>query len=124
MAVTKGVLLPLVIILSGCSEPTRNSQDIDLSNSRELPMYVGGGRGSQFGNYAAKIDGEMIDENGGHCVIFNWDRPLTKDLAICLRSASCPSLERPGQMVCMELDRKVIPISESQSLMEDLASTN
>lgn len=87
-------------------------------------MYVDGGKGSQFGNYAARIDGEMIDKNGGHCVIFNWDRPLTKDLAIRLRSASCPAPEKPGFMTCIELERTVIPITESPSLMEEMNPKN
>jgi hypothetical protein len=76
-------------------------------------MSVGNGVGSQYGNYAAQMDGEMRGPSGERCVIFNWDRPLTKDLAIRLRSASCESKERPGWMVCTEISRTVIPISGS-----------
>jgi hypothetical protein len=78
-----------------------------------LPMSVGNGAGSQYGNYAAQMDGEMHDSSGERCVVFNWDRPLTKDRALRLRSASCESEERPGRMVSRELSRTVIPISES-----------
>jgi hypothetical protein len=76
-------------------------------------MSVGNGVGSQYGNYAAQMDGEMRGPSGERCVIFNWDRPLTKGFAIRLRSASCESKERPGWMVCTEISRTVIPISES-----------
>jgi hypothetical protein len=78
-----------------------------------LPPSVGNGTGSQYGNYAARADGEMRGPSGERCVIFNWDRPLSKGLAVRLRSASCDSLERPGWMVSREISRTVIPISES-----------
>jgi hypothetical protein len=78
-----------------------------------VPMGVGNGAGSQYGNYAAQMGGEMLGPSGERCVIFNWDRPLTKDLALRLRSASCESEERPGWMVSREISRAVIPISES-----------
>jgi hypothetical protein len=51
--------------------------------------------------------------SGERCIIFNWDRPLTKDLALRLRSASCESRERPGWMISTEISRTVVPISES-----------
>jgi hypothetical protein len=76
-------------------------------------MSVGNGVGSQYGNYAAQMDGEMRGPSGERCVIFNWDRPLTKDFVIRLRSASCESKERPGWMVCTEISRTIIPMSES-----------
>jgi len=93
----------IALALSGCSStPAAN-----------LPLSVGNGVGSQYGNYAAQMDGEMRGPSGERCVIFNWDRPLTKDLAIRLRSASCESKERPGWMVGTEISRTVIPMSES-----------
>jgi hypothetical protein len=93
----------IALALSGCSStPAAN-----------LPMSVGNGVGSQYGNYAAQMDGEMRGPSGERCVIFNWDRPLTKDLAVRLRSASCESQERPGWMVAREISRTVIPMSES-----------
>jgi hypothetical protein len=93
----------IALASSGCSS-------IPAAN---LPMSVGNGLGSQYGNYAARMDGEMRGPSGERCVIFNWDRPLTKDLAIRLRSASCESKERPGWMVSREISRTVMPISES-----------
>ena len=93
----------IALALSGCSStPAAN-----------LPPGVGNGVGSQYGNYAAQMDGEMRGPSGERCVIFNWDRPLTKDLAMRLRSASCESKERPGWMVGTEISRAIIPISES-----------
>ena len=77
------------------------------------PLSVGNGVGSEYGNYAAQVDGEMRGPSGERCVIFNWDRPLTKDLAIRYRSLSCESKERPGWMVGTEIARTVIPMSES-----------
>jgi hypothetical protein len=93
--------VPIALALSGCS------------STRALPFTVGNGLGEQYGNYGAQMAGEMRGPSGEHCVLFNWDRPLTKDLAIRYTSASCVSKERLGQMVCREISRTVIPISES-----------
>ena len=98
--------IAMALALSGCSSG-------GPAPAPDLPLTIGDGRGSQYGNYAAQMDGEMRGPFGERCVIFNWDRPLTKDLAIRMRSASCESKERPGRMVCTEISRTVIPISES-----------
>lgn len=114
------MVMPAAILLSGCSAPTKTPPIPQASVSQPLPLSVNGGTGSQFGNYAARIDGEMIDKHGARCVVFVWDRPLTRDLAIRLRSASCPMPENPEFMTCIELERTVIPITESPSLMEEI----
>ncbi len=93
----------IALALSGCSSPP----------AANLPPSVGNGVGSQYGNYAAQMDGETRGPSGERCVIFNWDRPLTKDLAVRLRSASCETKERPGWMVGTEISRTVIPMAES-----------
>ncbi|WP_448205121.1 hypothetical protein [Azospirillum sp. sgz302134] len=95
------------LMLSGCSSNWR------ASPPDHLPLNYGNGVGSEIGNYPAQTDGEMRGPSGERCVIFNWDRPLTKDLAVRLRSSSCESRERPDRMVCTELSRTVIPLSES-----------
>ena len=77
------------------------------------PLSVGNGIGSEYGNYAAQSGGEMRGSAGERCVIFTWDRPLTKDRAVRVRSQSCESKERPGQMVSTEISRAVIPLSQS-----------
>jgi len=97
-------------LLSAC---TTHDTPHTTPTAPDLPLAVNHGAGSQYGNYPAQMDGEMRGPNGERCVIFNWDRPLTKDLAIRLRSASCESRERPGWMTCMEISRTVIPLSES-----------
>jgi hypothetical protein len=100
----------LVLALGACSA----TPDHPIIKARvELPLYVGNGAGSEHGNYAARADGEFRDDDGARCVAFNWDRPLTDQLAIRYRSASCESKERPGFMVCHEISRTVIPIAES-----------
>ena len=93
----------MALALSGCSS----------SPASRLPLTVGNGSGSQFGNYAAQPDGEMRGPSGERCVIFNWDRPLTNELAVRLRSRSCESREHPRWMDCTEISRTVIPMSES-----------
>jgi len=98
--------LATALALSACSSA-------GTAPAVDLPLGVGNGLGSQYGNYAAQMNGEMRGPSGERCVIFNWDRPLTKDLAVRLRSASCESKERPGWMVGTEISRTVIPISES-----------
>jgi hypothetical protein len=91
--------------LSGCSSAP--------GTAPALPPSVGNGVGSEYGNYAARSDGETRGPAGERCVIFNWDRPLTKDLAIRYRSLSCESKDRPGWMVGTEISRTVIPIAAS-----------
>lgn len=98
--------LSMALVMSGCSST-------GTAPAASPPPTVGNGAGSQYGNYAAQTDGEMRGPSGERCVIFNWDRPLTKGRVLRLRSASCESTERPGQMVAREISRTVIPISES-----------
>jgi hypothetical protein len=96
------------LVLSGCStSPPIAPKAIDL------PPTVGNGVGSQYGNYGAHMAGETRGPDGERCVLFNWDRPLTKDLALRMVSASCDSKEHPGWMVPTEISHTVISISES-----------
>jgi hypothetical protein len=75
--------------------------------------------GSQYGNYAAQVEREMLGDRGERCVVFNWDRPLTNELAIRLTSASCESKDHPGLMTSHEISRTVIPLSDSNLLASD-----
>ncbi|PWC80598.1 hypothetical protein TSH100_29395 [Azospirillum sp. TSH100] len=93
-------------VLSGCSSPERRTQSF------------GDGIGSEQGNYAAQIDGETRDEAGMRCVIVNWDRPLTRDLVVRLRSASCESKQHPFWMESREISRSVIP--RGNSVLKDV----
>ncbi|MCW2244199.1 hypothetical protein [Azospirillum canadense] len=93
----------LALALPGCMTAPRAG----------LPLNYGNGAGSEHGNYAAERDGETRGSSGERCVVFNWDRPLTQDLVVRLRSASCESREHPNWMTSTELARTVIPLSES-----------
>jgi hypothetical protein len=99
----------IALALSGCAST-------ETTPPNALPFRVGHGAGSQYGNYAARSDGEVRGPDDERCVAFNWDRPLTKDLAIRMRSASCETKQPRGirlLMVARELSRTVIPIAES-----------
>jgi len=104
----KGSFMAVALVLCGCSTTPQNAP-----KAIELPPSVGNGVGSQYGNYGAEMAGETRGPDGERCVLFNWDRPLTKDLALRMVSASCDSKEHPGWMVPREISRTVIPISES-----------
>ena len=94
----------LALILSGCAA---------TGDRPPSPMMIDNGTGSQHGNHAARMDGEMRGPSGERCVVFNWDRPLSKDFALRLRSASCESATHPGRMTCIELERSLIPLADS-----------
>jgi hypothetical protein len=96
--------------LSSCSSSGDNN---GKGPPIDLPLAIGNGVGSEHGNYAAQREGETRGEAGECCVIFNWDRPLTKELALRLKSASCESKERPGWMLPHEISRTIIPIGQS-----------
>jgi hypothetical protein len=97
----------IALVLSGCASRP------GPASAPGLPPTVEGGLGSQYGNYAAQIAGEIRGPTGERCVIYDWDRPFSNEMALRLRSASCESPERPGWMVARELSRTLIPIAES-----------
>ena len=81
---------------------------------RELPFTVGGGLGSQHGNYAATLSSEaFIDARGDRCPVWNWDRPISASLVLRLRSASCPDSRNPKRMIGVELGAQVVPMAKS-----------
>ncbi|CCG40482.1 hypothetical protein [Magnetospirillum molischianum] len=101
------------VTLSSCSS-FPDSEIQSKENSATLPLDVGNGIGSQFGNYPAQPEGEARGPLGERCVVVNWDRPLTKELALRLQSVSCDSKDLPpGKMAAREISRTVIPLSES-----------
>lgn len=91
----------LAMALSGCASTDGQVQSF------------GNGTGSEYGNYVPQADGEMRGPAGERCIVFNWDRPLTRDLAVRLTSASCESKTHPFWMDTRELSRTVIPLSRS-----------
>jgi hypothetical protein len=104
MRFRQGVLF-LASIAAACAAPETTPDT--------LPPNVDGGLGSQFGNYAAVQGEDITNADGERCVVWNWDRPISGGQAVRVRSASCPSHERPGRMVAVELDRTVIPLAAS-----------
>jgi len=96
-----------VLLLAGCSTPQAPKP------GPALPLYVGNGAGSAKGNYAGQEDGEFRNEKGLRCVAYNWDRPLTADLAIRYRSACCRMNAQSEFMVCHEISRTTLPIAQS-----------
>jgi len=99
-------VLGLAWLAAACAAPAAEQRNT-------LPPSVGGGLGSQFGNYAAVQGEDMTNADGENCTVWNWDRPISGGLAVRVRSASCPSHEHPGRMVAVELDRTIIPLSAS-----------
>ncbi len=97
-----GSTLALAALLSAC-----NGQEPPITNHSAM----GGGVGSQYGNYADQVDGEMTGPKGERCVIHTWDRPLTVNSIVRVRSASCESRENPGQMTSTEISREVVAIA-------------
>ena len=83
------------------------------AGAADLPLSVGGGFGSQIGNYPLVQSGEFTNSLGQLCKIFNWDRPLGPYQVLRVRSASCPDFNRPGSMMGVEIDRRIVPMSES-----------
>lgn len=99
----------IAVALSGCASmvPTRRRPP------DALPLDVGDGIGSQYGNYEMRSAGETHDADGDRCVIFNWDRPLNKNYAIRYSSESCESKDHPIWMNTTAYTRTVIPMSQS-----------
>ena len=101
-----------LLALSACSSP-KPQPPLPSAPAFDMPLAINNGAGSQYGNYAAEEEREERGPDGQRCVIFNWDRPLTSELAIRLKSASCESKDVPGMMTSHEISRLVIPIRES-----------
>lgn len=78
------------------------------------PLTVDGGHGSEYGNYGMTESNQTVMRNGETCVVWLWDRPVSATQALRVRSASCPSPEKSGGMVATELDRTLIPLSQSR----------
>jgi hypothetical protein len=108
--------LSATVALSACSS-TKPPPSPPPRPAFDMPLAINNGAGSQYGNYAAQEEREERGPSGERCVIYNWDRPLTSELAIRLKSASCEAKEAPGLYVSHEISRIVIPITES-NLME------
>jgi hypothetical protein len=106
---TRGALAASAVLalasLAGCAS----------SSPPQLPFTVGGGLGSQHGNYALAPSNEVfIDVRGDRCPVWAWDRPISATQVLRLRSASCPMVGNPKRMIGVELGAQVVPMSESR----------
>jgi hypothetical protein len=100
----------VIVLASACS---------NLNQPKPPPFTVGGGKGSEFGNYAAASVGE-ITLDGERCRVWNWDRPLSSNEVLRYRSASCPSKEFPGRFVARGLGATMVPLADSALRFEIL----
>jgi len=99
----------LALALTACT----SAQQPVPPGKASLPLDVGNGIGSQYGNYEMRAAGETKDADGNRCFVYNWDRPLNKDTAIRYTSLSCESKEHPVWMSTTPYTRKLIPLSQS-----------
>ena len=105
---------PMRIVVACCAVSTALASSGCAPRAvAHLPLNVGNGVGSRYGNYASLPAGEMRGPSGERCFLFNWDRPLSSGDAIRITSASCEAREYPGLMIAREVSRTVIPMSES-----------
>jgi hypothetical protein len=102
------LILALAPSLAACSAP---------EPPKPSTFTVNGGRGSEFGNYAATDAGE-VTVNGQRCHAWNWDRPISPTMVLRYRSASCPSTEFPGRYIAIDLGHSIVPLSESNQRFE------
>lgn len=110
-----GVILTAVTLLTACSS---NRAPPPPGPPAPAPFYVEGGAGSEHGNFVSQVDSETTGPGGVHCVIYVWDRPLTAQTALRLRSQSCEQPAHSGLYIANELERLVIPMASSTLLSE------
>ena len=109
--VRSGVLLACPLMLVSCAGPSSNPQAAALPPK---PFHIESGIGSERGNYVSvQEDGETRGPGGVRCFTYVWDRPLTPQTALRLRSQSCQDPRNPSLFLANELERSVIPIGAS-----------
>ena len=113
--IRRGALLAAPMLLASCSSHPTAAPPAPPSPAppAPAPFYVDGGAGSERGNFVSYQDSETTGPGGVHCVLYVWDRPLTAQTALRLRSQSCEQPGRPGLYIANELDRVVIPLTSS-----------
>jgi hypothetical protein len=101
-----------VVFLAGCASRPSVPPAATSPSPVVQPPDVGGGIGSELGNYGMRLSGEATGPEGQHCVIYNWDRPLNGSYAIRYSSMSC---DLPGKewKKATSYTRSVIPLSQS-----------
>jgi hypothetical protein len=74
-------------------------------------VYLGGGLGSEYGNYDLKPAGDTVSPSGERCATFVQDRPLSADTVLRVTTQSCGTAAR---MECKEVSRMIVALSESR----------
>lgn len=113
-----GLTAPILLASCGGSHPAPTGPEPSPAPT-PAPFYVDGGAGSEHGNFVSRQDTEHTGPGGVHCVTYVWDRPLTAQTALRLRSESCDAPEHPGLYTARELERIVIPITSSTLFLGD-----
>ncbi len=74
------------------------------------PTSIGGGSGSQFGNYENYETGGTYQSPSGPCPTYAWDRPISGGRLIRYLSAACPAPQpgRPDAVRIIDLGRQTI----------------
>ncbi|GEM_PF-3542843 len=107
-----GAAIAAPILLVSCANPPA-APAVPGAKPPPAPFYVDAGLGSEHGNFIAVQDGERTGPGGVHCVTYAWDRPLTAQTVLRLRSESCEVINHPGMYVAHELERMEIPMASS-----------
>ena len=107
-----GVILTALTLLTACSS-NHAPPAPPPGPPAPPPFYVEGGAGSEHGNFVSREDSETTGPGGVPCVIYVWDRPLTAQTALRLRSQSCEQPAQSGLYIATELERIVIPMASS-----------
>ena len=114
--VRSGLLLAWPVMLVSCASPSPVPQAPAVPPK---PFYIESGLGSERGNYVSvQEDGETRGPGGVRCFTYVWDRPLTPQTALRLRSQSCQDPRNPSLFLAHELERSVIPIAASTLAQE------
>ncbi|MBP7340559.1 hypothetical protein [Niveispirillum sp.] len=112
--------LPLfaLLLLAACAQTVPAPVPVAPSQ----PTYLGGGQGSQNGNYETRETGEQFQAGPDVCPIYAWDRPISGGRIIRYLSAACPAPQpgRPDAVRMIDLGRHVLPASDST--LDDKAS--
>jgi hypothetical protein len=104
-------VLPALLLLGACGSAPPAPPPAKAVP--QLPLTVGGGKGSQRGNYPTFITGDIHDSPDGPCAVYAWDRMLSSGQVVRYLSAACPYPGRPGLFRMVELGRVLLPPGES-----------
>ncbi len=119
MTLRSVLTLAAPLALAACSGDHHPAPPAPVPSPAPAPFYVDGGVGSEHGNFVSHEAGETTGPGGVRCVIYVWDRPLTAQTALRLRSQSCEHPPHSGLYIATELERAIIPIASSTLIQGD-----